>query len=117
MLGPGLWPTGTEQGPRWRISDALQGLAGKLVGIAQWKGLSQQALREGAANRDKTMGMQQLTASLRQLHPWGIRQTLLAHPPAALGRRAGVTGGRAWNSLCEPPDYPPGKRRHLASLT
>ena len=53
MLGPGLWSPGTEQGPRWRISDALQGLAGKLVGIAQWKGLSQQALREGAANRDR----------------------------------------------------------------
>ena len=29
---PGLWSPGAEQGPQWRISDALQGLAGKLVG-------------------------------------------------------------------------------------
>lgn len=71
----------------------------------------------GGCEQRQTMGMQQLTASLRQLYPWGIRQTLLAHPPAALGYCVGVTGGRAWNSLREPLDHPPGKRRHLASLT
>ena len=61
--------------------------------------------------------MWQLTASLRQLGPWGTRQTLLAHPPAALGHRVGITGGRAWNSLHELPAHPPRKHRHLASLT
>lgn len=56
----------------------------------------------GGCEQRQAMGMWQLTASLRQLGPWSTRQTLLAHPPAALGHRAGVTGGRAWN----PPTCP-----------